>query len=127
MIVADASLVLIALLEEGTARQLLIDEDLHAPAVIDVEVMGVLRRKTQRGDLDVRAATTALRTWGQTFVNRHFSDVDLTRMWELRENLTASDASYVALAESLDCTLVTADRRLAGAPGVRCPVTVIAG
>jgi predicted nucleic acid-binding protein len=49
----------------------------------------------------------------------------LARMWELRDNLSAYDASYVALAEALRCRLVTADARIAGAPGVRCAVTVV--
>ena len=49
----------------------------------------------------------------------------LDRVWEPRENLSAYDASYVALAELLDCSLLTADARLSRAPGVRCPITVV--
>ena len=49
----------------------------------------------------------------------------LDRIWELRDNVSACDASYVALAESLGCSLLTADGRLGRAPGVRCPVTVV--
>jgi predicted nucleic acid-binding protein len=49
----------------------------------------------------------------------------LNRMWELRDNLSAYDATYVALAELLDCSLLTADGRLARAPGIGCPVTVV--
>ena len=49
----------------------------------------------------------------------------LDRIWELRDNLTADDAGYVALAEALGCALFTADGRLAVAPGVRCPITVV--
>ncbi|MGI8900400.1 MAG: type II toxin-antitoxin system VapC family toxin [Nocardioides sp.] len=49
----------------------------------------------------------------------------LDRVWQLRDNLSAYDASYVALAESLDCTLLTADARLSRAPGLRCPITVV--
>ena len=49
----------------------------------------------------------------------------LSRCWELRENLTPYDAAYVALAEALDVTLVTADRRMAQAPGPRCTVEVL--
>ena len=51
----------------------------------------------------------------------------LDRVWELRDNLSASDASYVALAERLDCPLLTADARLSRAPGVRCTITVVPG
>ena len=125
MIVVDASVVVLGVLENQTAWQMLADEDLHAPAVIDVEVVSALRRHTLRGGLDAKVALVALQGWGEMFVNRYFSNVDIPRMWELRENLTTADSSYVALAESLDCALVTADRRLAGAPGIRCPVTVI--
>ena len=49
----------------------------------------------------------------------------LPRMWELRENVPAYDAAYVALAEALECALVTADARLAAAHGPRCPITVV--
>lgn len=49
----------------------------------------------------------------------------LDRVWELRDNLSAYDASYVALAELLDCNLLTADARLSRAPGIRCPITVV--
>jgi predicted nucleic acid-binding protein len=49
----------------------------------------------------------------------------LPRVWQLRGNLTAYDASYIALAEALDCPLLTADRRLAGAPGVRATVITV--
>ena len=51
----------------------------------------------------------------------------LDRVWELRDNLSAYDASYVALAELLGCSLLTADGRLGRAPGVRCPVTIVPG
>lgn len=51
----------------------------------------------------------------------------LDRVWELRDNLTAYDASYVALAELLHCALLTADARLGRAPGIRCSVTVVPG
>jgi predicted nucleic acid-binding protein len=49
----------------------------------------------------------------------------LPRIWQLRDNLTAYDAAYVALAEALDCTLVTADGRLGRSTGARCPITVV--
>jgi predicted nucleic acid-binding protein len=51
----------------------------------------------------------------------------LDRVWELRDNLTAYDAAYVALAEAIDCPLVTVDARISHAPGLRCTVTVVPG
>ena len=57
--------------------------------------------------------------------HRYPHDVLLERIWELRDNLTAYDACYVALAETLDCCLVTADARISRAPGIRCPITVV--
>lgn len=49
----------------------------------------------------------------------------LDRVWELRDHVSAYDASYIALAEHLDCSLLTADGRLSRAPGTRCPITVV--
>jgi predicted nucleic acid-binding protein len=49
----------------------------------------------------------------------------LDRVWELRDNISSCDASYIALAEALDCALLTSDQRLARAPSARCPITVV--
>ncbi|NEM05423.1 type II toxin-antitoxin system VapC family toxin [Geodermatophilus normandii] len=67
----------------------------------------------------------ALDTWRRLGVTRHPASGLLDRVWQLRDDLTAYDATYVALAEALDCTVVTADGRLARAPGIRCAVTVV--
>ena len=60
-------------------------------------------------------------------ITRHSTFPMFERMWELRDDLSAYDAAYVALAEALDCTLVTGDARISAAPGLRCPVTVVPG
>ncbi|MHB1446061.1 MAG: type II toxin-antitoxin system VapC family toxin, partial [Acidimicrobiales bacterium] len=58
-------------------------------------------------------------------LRRHASVSLLSRVWQLRMNLSAYDATYVALAEASGCALLTADARLAAAPGVKCPVLVV--
>ncbi|MDR2565276.1 MAG: type II toxin-antitoxin system VapC family toxin [Bifidobacteriaceae bacterium] len=93
-----------------------------APHVIDVEVLGVVRRDRKRGLLDQTAAdqiAADLRDWpGERFDHRPL----LERAWELRDTLRIPDAMYVALAEALDAPLLTLDARLAAAPGPRCPI-----
>lgn len=78
-----------------------------------------------RGRVAAHDAQRALALWARLGVRR-FGVVSLQeRMWELRENLTAYDATYVALAEAFRCPLVTADARLAGAPGPACVIAVL--
>ena len=125
MIVVDASVAVLGLLVDGGARRLLADEQLVAPHLIDVEVLHVLRRQVRRGRLEAGAGRDAVRAWSRLGVERVAIVGLLDRMWALRDNVTAYDASYVALAEALDCTLVTADARLGGAPGPTCAVTVV--
>ena len=67
----------------------------------------------------------ALDAWRRLGITRYAMPGLLERVWELRENLSAYDAGYVALAEALRCSLVTADARISRASGVRCPVTVV--
>lgn len=125
MKVVDASVLVGALTGSVAARQALATEDLFAPPLIDLEVVQVLRRLVSAGRLEPEqgaAALTVLRTFGLTRYPVH----GLTgRIWGLRDNLTAYDAAYVAVAEALDCPLLTADRKLAGAPGLRCSVMVV--
>ena len=125
MIVVDASAALSALLNAGPARSALADEQLHAPHLVDSEVANGLRRRVSARQLDAEAAWTALDTWRRLGMTRYAVFALLDRLWELRDNLSAYDASYVALAELLGCSLLTADARLARAPGTRCPITVL--
>lgn len=98
---------------------------MHAPHLIDVEVVHALRGLMLRGDLDESRAATLVMGWRRFGVRRAPIEPLLGRIWELRHNLSAYDASYVALAESLRCPLVTADHRLAAAPGLQCRVEVV--
>lgn len=101
------------------------DPSLHAPHLVDLEVIAVLRRRSVAGDLDGRRADLAIRDLMDLPVVRYPHVPFARRAWELRHNVTPYDAAYVALAESLDCALVTADRRMAVSPGIRCAVEVL--
>jgi predicted nucleic acid-binding protein len=125
VIVADASAVVSALLNAGAARDLLGRERVQVPHLVDAEVASALRSVTSTGVLTPDEGWAALDTWRRLGVSRHPVVGLLDRMWQLRENVTAYDAAYVALAEALDCPVVTADARLSRAPGLRCTVTVV--
>jgi predicted nucleic acid-binding protein len=125
VIVVDASAAVSALLNAGPARQVLADEQLHVPHLIDPEIANALRRGVAASRLEPHDAWDALECWGRLGMSRYGVSGLLGRIWELRGHLSAYDASYVALAESLGCALLTADTRLGRAPGLRCPVTVV--
>ncbi len=127
MIVVDASAAVAALLNAGPARQALAEQQLHAPHLIDAEVASGLRRKVIAKEIPADAGWNALDTLRRLGMTRYPGFSLLDRVWELRENLSAYDATYIALAERLACGLLTADARLSRAPGVRCPVTVLPG
>jgi len=125
VIVLDASAALAALLNAGQARRLVSDDQLHAPHLVDAEVASGLRRLAAAGTVAEENASAALRTWQRLAVTRYPLVGLLDRTWELRHTVSTYDATYVALAESLDCTLVTADGRLSRSPGPRCTITVV--
>jgi predicted nucleic acid-binding protein len=125
VIVVDASAALAALLNDGPARRALAADQLHTPHLVDVEVASGLRRQVTAGRLSARAAWTTLNAWRRLAVTRYGLHGVLERIWQLRENVSPYDAGYVALAEVLDCSLITADGRLARAAGIRCPVIVV--
>lgn len=125
MIVVDASAALSGLLNTGPAREALAGEQLHAPHLVDSEVASGLRRLVASQRLAAGDGWAALDAWRRLGLTRYAVPGLLERVWEMRENLSAYDASYVALAESLDCALVTADARISRAPGIRCPITVV--
>lgn len=125
MIVVDASVAVSALLNDGDARRMLGENALGAPHLVDAEVLHTLRRLLNRGQLTAENAELVVHRWRLLGV-QHFPLLGLVpRIWALRDNLSAYDAAYAALAEALDCPLVTTDGRLAAAPGPRCPITVL--
>ena len=120
MIVVDASALLEVLLRTSRAETIesrFFDgsEPLHSPHLLDVEVAQVIRRYTMLGALDVVRAQAALDDLADFPIQHHSHGFLLRRVWDLRANLTAYDAIYVALAETLEATLLTHDRRLATA------------
>lgn len=129
MIVVDASVLATALGDDGPdgdhARARLRGERLSAPELVDLEVTSVLRRQVHSGAADPRRAALALADLAALPLRRAPHRPLLARCWELRDNLTVYDASYVALAEVLDVTLLTGDGRLARAPGLRCHVETL--
>jgi predicted nucleic acid-binding protein len=124
VIVVDASAVLEVLLrtrdaERVAARLLGGGDTLHAPHLLDLEVAQVLRRYVLAGELSAVRGQEALDDLGDLPLTRYPHSPLLPRVWELRHNLTAYDAAYVALAEALDALLVTRDAALAAAaPGL---------
>lgn len=125
MIVVDASAALAALLNAGPARRALAEERFHVPHLVDCEVASGLRRRVIARQMEVDMGWTALDTWRRLGMIRYPVFPLLGRVWELRDSVSSYDASYVALAEHLGCTLLTADGRLGRASGIRCPVTVV--
>ncbi len=130
MIVPDASVVLEVLLRTPAAPAIehrLFDagESLHAPHLLDLEVAQVLRRYVARGEITPLRGATCLELFSSFPIRRYSHEALLSRIWQLRENLTAYDAAYVALAEGLDATLVTRDERIGRAPGHRASVEMI--
>ena len=101
----------------ATLRALGTEPALHAPGLIDVEVIHVVRRHVRLGAVPPARADAAVRLLDRLPIHRHLEQILAPRIWALRENLTAYDAAYVALAEAMECPLVTCDAALASAPG----------
>jgi predicted nucleic acid-binding protein len=128
-VVVDASAVVEALSgasASGERTRELLGRPASAPHLLDLEVASALRRATRRGEVTAAEAQAAilglaalpgLRRYGQARL--------LPRIWELRDNFSSYDASYVALAEALGIPLVTADRRLARAAEPFCTVLLV--
>ena len=127
MIVADSSVLIESLLGSSDARSLLASEQIQVVSHTDIEVASSLRRRVQLGWLTPDDGWLLLDTYRWMAVTRHSSFAMFDRIWELRDNVSAYDAAYVALAEIIECPLVTADARLSRAPGIRCAVTVVPG
>jgi len=128
--VFDASLLAVALGDDGPdghqARRVLRGTaEAAIPDCADVETAAVLRKRWIAGSLDEARLAAAFEGLAALPFARFPARPFLRRVYELRANVGACDAVYVALAESLGCDLVTADRRLAAATGIRCPVRVV--
>lgn len=130
MIVLDASAVVELLLWSEAGKRvaaLVADprETLHAPHLLDVEVAQVLRRVEHSGAISSERAQQAMVTLATHLdIERHEHVALLPRVWALRSNCTAYDATYIALSEALDAPLLTLDKRLAAAPGHRARVVI---
>ena len=115
MIVADASVVVAALLVAGedgdAARRVLLSDEAAAPHLLDVEVTSAIRRGVLGGRLAAADAREHVRDLRDLAISRHAHEPLLDRVLELRDSLSAYDGTYVALAEVLGATLVTADAR----------------
>lgn len=121
MIVVDTSAVLSSLLETSSNEQLLArlgrDGDLHAPHLIDLEILHAARRLIRMRKISEEGATRLRREFAAMSITRYPHHPLSDRIWELRRSVTAYDGAFVALAEALEVPLVTCDRRLAGSSG----------
>ncbi len=99
-------------------------DDLHAPHLFEIEVASVLRRYALNGSLSPVRARLALGRLATLSISLYPHTALLPRLWELRDNVSAYDAAYIALAETLEAPLVTRDAKLARAPGIRAEVEV---
>jgi predicted nucleic acid-binding protein len=123
VIVLDASALVELIL--GTAAGRLVAEriedpaeGLHVPHLADVEVLQALRRYVREGELETSEAEAAIEDLRSLDLQRHAHEPLLDRVWELRKNITAYDAVYVALADALDAVVLTCNRALSRAPGM---------
>jgi predicted nucleic acid-binding protein len=130
LIVVDASALIEVLLRTSAAKSVESHlfaprQTLHAPHLLDIEVAQVIRRYAAKGEIDGERGRVALDDLADLRLQRYPHDFLLPRVWDLRNNLTAYDAVYVALAEVLDAALLTRDHRLAGAAGHHARVVLV--
>ncbi len=131
MIVLDASAVLELVLHTAAGREVASrigapEVSLHAPELLDLEVAQALRHYLRTGEIGEACAEAALEALVDLDLARYSHGPLLPRVWALRENLTAYDAAYVALAEALGGPLVTCDRRLAASAGGSARIETVA-
>ena len=128
-VVLDASAALVLLIDPGPAGEH-VAARLHgasvvAPDLLPYEVTNVLRRHRNAGRLSEAEARLALDGLRSLSIDLWPHAVLADRVWSLGANLSAYDAAYVALAERLDVALLTADKGIAGAPGVTCTIELV--
>jgi predicted nucleic acid-binding protein len=130
MIVVDPSALLEFLLQTSLgarveARLFRDEDELHAPHLLDVEIVQGLRRLVRTGEVSSGRADDAVADLTDLDLHRHAHLDLLGRAWRLRDNISAYDAMYVALAEAIEAPIVTCDGPLAKAPGHRARIEVI--
>lgn len=126
MIVVDASAVLEVLLNTAAAQRIFLPgQTPHAPHLPDLEVAQVLRRYAFAGDIDAQRGTMALTDFRDLPFTRYPHDFLLPRIWQLRNNVSAYDAAYIALAEVLDAPLITCDQALGQIPNVTATIELV--
>ena len=129
MLVVDASVIAPAIADGGVdgdlCRSAIVGQQLAAPDLLRIEVMSVIRRHTAGGALTQRQADSAIDDLLDLPIVVYPTAPLIRRGWELRRNVTAYDACYVALAEALGCPLATSDQRLVNAPGSHCRFEVV--
>ena len=129
MLVVDASAIASAIVDGGEDgkryRDRLRGETIAGPDLLRIEVMSVVRRHANAGSITPEQADAASEDLVDLPISVFPTAPLLPRVWELRHNLTSYDGCYVALAEAVDRPLLTADRRLANAPGARCIIEVL--
>ena len=132
MIVLDASVLANAIGDDGpdgdrARAELRAAAGLAAPDLVDIETTAVLRKRWLVGGISDQRFAAAIDDLEDLELDRYPALPLMRRAYELRANVTAYDASYIALAELLDCQLLTGDRRLAGASGTRCSIRLLTG
>jgi predicted nucleic acid-binding protein len=130
VIVVDASVLSNAIADDGAdgrrARgELRAAGELAAPDLVDVETIAVLRKRWLAGSISDQRFAVAIEDLQDLELDRYPALPLMRRAYELRANVTAYDAAYVALAEVLDCELLTGDRRLSTAPGPSCAIRLL--
>jgi predicted nucleic acid-binding protein len=130
LIVVDASVLANVVGDDGpdgrrARAEVRLAGDLAAPDLVDVETVAVLRKRWVAGTMSDGRFLAAVKDLEVIGLDRYPTLGLMRRAYELRANVTAYDAAYVALAEILGCELVTGDGRLANAPGPRCTIRVL--
>jgi predicted nucleic acid-binding protein len=129
VVVTDAGVLVAVFVDDGMwgdiARARIRNEDLAAPEVIDLEVTSALRGLLRAGKVDELRALMALADLRRLPLRRASHQGLVSRCWELHDNFTVYDASYIALAEMLGTTLVTTDARMSRAPQKSCRIEVL--
>ena len=125
-VVCDASALVALLLDGGPdgrwVTETVTGRDLVAPNLVVMEAANIVRRHELAGIVSADQAAQAHADLMDLAIEQWPYELLFARSWELRHNLSIYDATYVALAEAIRVKLVTLDRRIAGAPGLRCPI-----